>query len=101
MERTCPANCRGSVSASRSQPLTKPLPPLTSDAAAERFVGEADLTQFDLSPFKPHSFEFAPKSKQVNMRVPAALLDAVKAKAAAQGITYQRFIRQVLESALR
>ena len=77
--------------------MPKPLPQLTSDAAAERFVDEADLTQFDLSAFKPHSFEFAPKSKQVKLRFPAALLDAVKAKAAAQGMTYQRFIRQVLE----
>ena len=100
MERTCPANCRGSVSASRSKPLTKPLPQLTSDAAAERFVGKADLTQFDLSAFKPPRFEYAPKSKHVNMRFPAALLDAVKAKAAAQGMTHQRFIRQVLEGAL-
>lgn len=81
--------------------MKKPLPKLTSDEAAERFVTEADLTQFDLSAFKPHSFEFAPKSKQVNMRFPEALLDAVKARAAAQGMTYQRFIRQVLETALR
>ena len=81
--------------------MKKPLPQLTSDDAAERFVADADLTQFDLSAFKPHSFEFAPKSKQVNMRFPEALLDAVKARAAAQGMTYQRFIRQVLESALR
>ena len=80
--------------------MKKPLPQLTSDEAAERFVTDADLTQFDLSAFKPHSFEFAPKSKQVNMRFPEALLDAVKARAAAQGMTYQRFIRQVLESAL-
>ena len=81
--------------------MKKPLPQLTSDDAAERFVAEADLAQFDLSAFKPHSFEFAPKSKQVNMRFPKALLDAVKARAAAQGMTYQRFIRQVLESVLR
>ena len=81
--------------------MSKPLPQLTSDAAAERFVDEADLTQFDLSAFKPHSFEFAPKSKQVNMRFPAALLDAVKAKAAALGMTYQRFIRQLLEGVVR
>ena len=57
--------------------MSKPLPQLTSDAAAERFVDEADLTQFDLAAFKPPNFEFAPKSKQVNMRFPAALLDAV------------------------
>ena len=81
--------------------MKKPLPTLTSDAAAEDFVATSDLTRFDLSSFRPHSFEFAPKSKQVNMRFPEALLDAVKAKASAQGMTYQRFIRQVLERALR
>ena len=62
---------------------------------------EADLSEFDLSALQPHSFEFAPKSMQVNMRFPEALLDAVKARAAAQGMTYQRFIRRTLEAALR
>lgn len=81
--------------------MKKTLPGLTSDEAAERFVAEADLTQFDLSVFQPHSFEFAPKSKQINMRFPEALLDAVKARAEAQGMTYQRFIRRTLEAALR
>lgn len=81
--------------------MKKTLPNLTSDEAAENFVAEADLSQFDLSVFKPHSFEFAPKSKQVNMRFPEALLDAVKVKAASQGMTYQRFIRRTLEAALQ
>ena len=81
--------------------MKKTLPNLISDAAAERFVDDADLSEFDLSVFKPHSFEFAPRSKQVNMRFPEALLDAVKARAAAQGMTYQRFIRRTLEAALR
>ena len=44
------------------------LPNLISDEAAERFVDEADPSEFDLSVFKPHSFEFAPKSKEVNVR---------------------------------
>ena len=81
--------------------MKKPLPALTSDAAAEDYVATSDLTRFDLSAFRPHSFEFAPKSKQVNMRFSEALLDAVKAKASAQGMTYQRFIRQVLEAVVR
>jgi predicted DNA binding CopG/RHH family protein len=73
---------------------------LTSDEDAERFLDTADLSQYDLSGMKPHSFEFAPKSKQVNMRFPEQLLDAVKATAAAKGMSYQRFIRQALESAI-
>ena len=49
---------------------------------------------------KPHSFELAKKSKQVNMRFPEQLLEAVKSKAAARGMSYQRFIRQALEVAV-
>ena len=65
--------------------MKKPLPTLTNDAGAENFVAESDLTRFDLSALRPHSFKFAPKSKQVNMRFPEALLDAAKAKASAHG----------------
>jgi predicted DNA binding CopG/RHH family protein len=81
--------------------MKKPLPKLKIDADAEYFVDTADLAQFDLSEMKPHSFEFEKKEKQVNMRFPTALLDAVKAKAAARGMSYQRFIRKTLEEAVR
>jgi len=79
----------------------KSLPNLTSDRAAEAFVESADLGEFDLSALTPHSFEFEPKSKQVNVRFPEALLAAVKARAEAQGMSYQRFIRKTLEAAVR
>ncbi|MEM7072496.1 MAG: CopG family antitoxin [Pseudomonadota bacterium] len=78
----------------------KPLPILDSDQAAERFVAEADLTQFDLSAMRPMRFEFEKKSTRTNIRMPQSLLDAVKAQAKARGIPYQRWIRQVLEEAL-
>ncbi len=35
-----------------------PLPRLNSDEEAEKFVAEADLSQYDLSGFKPMHFEF-------------------------------------------
>lgn len=79
----------------------KRLPVLRSDEEAEAFVAEADLADYDLSVLKPTRFEFAPKSKRVNMRLPAELLTAVKATAAQRGIPYQRFIRQVLEEAVQ
>jgi predicted DNA binding CopG/RHH family protein len=81
--------------------MSKPLPALTSDAVAEAFVETSDLTTHDLSAMAPHSFEFAPKTAQVNMRFPEPLLAAVKAQAARKGMSYQRFIRQTLETALR
>jgi predicted DNA binding CopG/RHH family protein len=34
------------------------------------------------------------------MRMPQALLDALKARAEREGVPYQRFIRQTLEQAL-
>ena len=43
-------------------PRPEPLPPLTSDAEAEAFVGTADLTSYDLSGFVPTRFEIASKA---------------------------------------
>ena len=80
--------------------MLKPLPRLKTDDEAEHFLETADLSEYDLSSLRPTHFEFAPKDKQVNMRLPERLLTAVKARAAARGMPYQRFIRQVLEEAL-
>lgn len=83
----------------RSKTL-KRLPRLQSDAQAERFVAESDLTRYDLSALEPARFEFAPKESRVNMRLPTGLLQAVKLAAAQRGVPYQRFIRQTLERAV-
>ncbi len=77
------------------------LPTLPTDAAAEAFVDNADLSEFDLSGMVPTRFEFAAKTERVNMRLPKPLLDAVKATAAEAHMPYQRYIRSVLESAVR
>ena len=76
----------------------KPLSPLTSDAEAEDFVETADLSDCDLSGFTTMRFEIEPKAASLNMRLPAALLDAVKAKARASGIPYTRYVRMLLET---
>jgi hypothetical protein len=39
--------------------MLKPLPKFSSDAAAEAFVAEADLSEYDLSGFKPIEFVFS------------------------------------------
>ena len=76
------------------------FPPLESDVAAEAIVAEADLTAFDWSDMQRVEFEFARKDERVNMRLPAQLLAAVKARAAREGMPYQRFIRRALEGAV-
>jgi predicted DNA binding CopG/RHH family protein len=77
--------------------MKKRLPTLKSDRAAERFVAEADLSEYDLSGFKRVHFEFDKKSAQLNMRLPETLLDAVKDRAKARGIPYTRYIRELIE----
>lgn len=76
----------------------KPMPSLRSDAAAERFVDTADLSQYDLSGFKPMQFEIKPKDAALNMRLPQTLLDAVKRKAEERGIPYTRYVRLLIET---
>lgn len=78
----------------------KKLPVLKSDEAAERFVATADLSEYDLSGMVPVRFEFKPKTERVNMRLSKGLLDSVKARAAREGMSYQRFIREALERAV-
>jgi predicted DNA binding CopG/RHH family protein len=75
----------------------KPIPRLASDEDAERFVAEADLTRHDLTGFRPGPFEFERKAAQINMRVPEALLQAVKSRAEARGIPFTRYIRMLME----
>lgn len=80
--------------------MKKKLPTLASDDEAEAFVSAADLTDYDLSAMRRVQFEFQPKDERLNMRLPKPLLDAVKSSAARAGLPYQRYIRQVLESAI-
>ena len=77
----------------------KKVPVLKTDAEAEAFL-ERDLSDLDFSQFKPVRFEFQPKTERVNMRLPAELLQAVRRKAKAEGMPYQRFIRATLERAV-
>lgn len=80
--------------------MSKKLPSLATDRDAENFVRTADLPEYDLSGMTDIRFEFQPKTDRINMRLPAPLLRAVKARTAQAGVPYQRFIRQVLEIAV-
>jgi predicted DNA binding CopG/RHH family protein len=72
------------------------VPHFKSDEEAAAFL-EQDLSDLDFSQFKPSPFEFHPKAAQLNMRLPASLLEALKGKAKERGIPYTRYIRQLLE----
>jgi predicted DNA binding CopG/RHH family protein len=79
--------------------MKRKVPRLTTDEEAEAFL-EQDLSDLDFSQFKPVRFEFEKKAARVNMRLPETLLKAVKERAEARGIPYQRFIREALEHAV-
>ena len=77
--------------------MKKEWPVLKTDEEAERFVEEADLSEYDFGRMVPMRFEFLPKSAKVNLRVPEPLLAAVKERAKREGMSYQKYIRHVLE----
>jgi predicted DNA binding CopG/RHH family protein len=79
--------------------MPRQAPRLTSDKVAETFLDQ-DVSDLDFAHFKPVQSERQPKTDRVNMRLPAGLLDAVKARAAREGMPYQRYIRRVLEEAV-
>jgi predicted DNA binding CopG/RHH family protein len=84
----------------------KPFPKLASDAEAERFVETADLSQYDLTAGAvPRDQWFAQaeelyKDARVTLRLPRAVVDAYKAKAAVRRMPYQRLTRLELQKAL-
>ena len=75
------------------------VPVMKTDEEVEAFL-EQDLSDLDFSQFKPANFEFSAKDARVTMRLPLALVGAIKAAAAGEGMPYQRFIRRALERAL-
>ena len=77
----------------------KTVPTLTTDAEAEAFLAQ-DLSSLDFTQFRTVSWETSPKSARVNMRLPEALMQALKERAARRGIPYQRLIREALEREL-
>jgi len=77
--------------------MRKKFPALKTDEEAEAFL-QQDLSDFlHRGNFSPFRFEFKPKDKSINLRIPAGLLKAVQSRAKRQGIPYQRYIRQELE----
>ena len=50
--------------------MSKTIPVFKTDEEVETFINTADLSEYDLSGFKPAGFEFEVKDAQINMRLP-------------------------------
>jgi predicted DNA binding CopG/RHH family protein len=79
--------------------MPKQIPAFKTEEELETFI-DGDLSDLDFSKLRPVHFEFAKKTAQVNMRLPEALLDAVKKRSELRGIPYTRFIREAIEQAI-
>ena len=67
--------------------MKKKLPAFKTDEEAARFLDRKDLSDYiNAENMVPARFEFERKTKNLTMRIPASLLEAVKARAARQGI---------------
>lgn len=75
------------------------VPVMTTDEEAEAFL-EQDLSDLDFTQFKKVNWEALKKTARINMRLPEALMEALKARAVQRGIPYQRLIREALEREL-
>jgi predicted DNA binding CopG/RHH family protein len=80
--------------------MARKFPVLRSDEEAEAFL-EQDLTDYiSAENFAAYRYEFRPKEKSLNLRISEGLLEAVRDRARQEGIPYQRYIRQALETAV-
>ena len=93
-------SARGTCTGKRWKVMKKTIPSFKTDQEAEDFVATSDLTEYDLSGGRIVRFELRPKNKTVNLRLPEALLDAVRHQAEKAGMPYQRYIRLALEQAI-
>jgi predicted DNA binding CopG/RHH family protein len=72
---------------------------MTTDEEAEAFLDQ-DLSDLDFTQFQPLDWERLPKTARITMRVPEALVTALKARAKERGIPYQRLVREAIEKAV-
>ena len=88
---------RDTCTGKRLNVMSKRVPQFKTDEEVEKFL-EQDLSDYlDPKYMVPLPFEYRPKDAQVNLRLAKELLQAIKARAAAEGISYQKFIRMTLE----
>ena len=80
--------------------MSKKFPDLKSDEEADAWLQGADLTEYDLTDMKKVRFELARKDASISLRLPTALLAALRAEAAKANMPTQRLIRMLIEAQL-
>lgn len=79
----------------------KPLPIHHTDAEAQEFTDTADLSEYDLSGFKPVSFQMNKKDARLEMRISQVELNRLKAEAQRRGVPHSHLARTIIEQGLK
>ena len=79
-----------------------PLPTFETDEEAERFVAEADLSEYDLSGAKPMQFVLRtpPGYERARALITSGALDRAVQQAQRKGVTLDRYLGELIERAL-
>jgi predicted DNA binding CopG/RHH family protein len=84
-----------------SRKALKSIPAFDTAEEFDEWFDTADLSEYDfVTGFRPFHEVFRFKDARVNMRMPASLLQRLKAVAAEEGMPYQRLMREFLERGL-
>lgn len=77
------------------------LPPFKSEDDERDFWADTDLSEyFESEDFEPVSFpNLKPTSRPISIRFPEYVLDAVKERANAMGVSYQALIKEAVVKA--
>ncbi|MEZ4754653.1 MAG: CopG family antitoxin [Bdellovibrionota bacterium] len=81
--------------------MSKKIPKFKTDEEAAEFI-EQDLSEYiEANEFYPMKFEFEKKEKTMTLRVSENLLNAIKEASRKRDMSYQKYVRYVLEEAIK
>jgi predicted DNA binding CopG/RHH family protein len=81
--------------------MPRQLPKLNSDEDLEKAMKKDLSSYLDHQNLHHVTFEFAPKSKVMNLRISPELFFAIKKASLKRGIPYQRYVREALEESIK
>ena len=78
----------------------KPLPPLSSDEAAERFVEQADLSEYDLSKGRWVRLQFSADEETASVTLPRSDLEMAARRALLEGVPLDAYLGRLVHDRL-
>tara|TARA_R110002020_G_scaffold78672_3_gene197689 strand:+ start:262 stop:522 length:261 start_codon:yes stop_codon:yes gene_type:complete len=83
-----------------SKTKLKPMPHFATDEEAERFVDEADLSEYDLSGFKPMKISQDNPNSVYSLRMPSELFYRIDRRASELNISIDEYLLSLVKNDL-